>query len=320
MERYTRLNKFLVEEISFQEPDRALFGHSSLKIAGGLVPDFTEREKDIFTKKVASFYNEVKFPNYDDMEDYGSLIDKGQNNSLAYRLNEDIGWNKDILELGCGTGQLSLFLARGKRTVCAVDLSLGSLLLGERFRKKNDISDVFFMRSDVFDLKFKKDSFDVVISNGVLHHTKNPRQALKNLVEVLKPGGHIVLGLYHRYGRILTRLKQKLTKLVGKKIYFFDRTSRTMSSSAKKFAWVEDQFFNPHESLHLPAEIMDWFNEVNLSFVNLLPFYDIDDTSIFETKNIPSKAAQILHDASLSFNKSQILEGGFFIIVGKKNT
>ena len=44
-----------------------------------------------------------------------------------------------VLEVGCGTGQLSLFLSRYKREIYSVDLSIGSLELGERFRKKNNI-------------------------------------------------------------------------------------------------------------------------------------------------------------------------------------
>ena len=85
---------------------------------------------------MSDFYNEIKFPNYDDLEDYASLYDKGKNNLFTKRLDEEIGYGKNILELGCGTGQLSLFLSSSARKICAVDISDSSLITGEEFRKK----------------------------------------------------------------------------------------------------------------------------------------------------------------------------------------
>ena len=59
-----------------------------------------------------------------------------------------------------------------------------------------------FEASDIFDYK-DANKYDLVVSLGVLHHTKSARQAFKELVKVTKPGGYIVIGLYHKYGRII---------------------------------------------------------------------------------------------------------------------
>ena len=66
-----------------------------------------------FFFQVLNFYLnlEVQFPNYDDFETYSSLYDKGINNLFTKRLDEELGYGTKILELGCGTGQLSLFLS-----------------------------------------------------------------------------------------------------------------------------------------------------------------------------------------------------------------
>ena len=103
-----------------------------------------------------------------------------------------------VLEVGCGTGQLSLFLSRYQRKIFSIDLAIKSLELGENFRKKNQIENVFFLRMNVFNLLFINEFFDVIISNGVLHHTENPKLAFLELTKHLKKGGHIVIGLYHR--------------------------------------------------------------------------------------------------------------------------
>ena len=125
------------------------------------------------------------------------------------------------------------------------------------------------MKMDVFDLKFKKNYFDFTISNGVLHHTKDARKAFKSLVEVTKPGGFIVIGLYHKYGRFFTKVKQKMARLLGKKIFLFDKTSLKIKSKDKRNAWVTDQFLNPHETLHLPSETMQWFKAVSYTHLTL---------------------------------------------------
>ena len=169
---------------------------------------------------------------------------------------------------------------------------------------------------DVFDLKFKKDTFDYTISNGVLHHTKDAKEAFKCLVKVTKPGGIIVIGLYHKYGRFFTRLKQNIAKLIGDKIFLFDRNSIKIKSKEKRNAWVTDQFLNPHETLHTPKETLKWFEEEEVDFLNLIPHSDLLEKPLFEKRDIPSlsKFKEIL----LTFNRTQIQEGGFFVIIGKK--
>mgnify|MGYP002835833334 CR=1 FL=1 len=280
------------------------------------IPNFIVNDLDPLTDKMSDFYNQVQFPNYDNCEDYASLYDKGMNSLFTKKLDSEIGYGTKILELGCGTGQLSLFLSRSNREIFAVDISNSSLKLGENFRRRHEINNTYFMKMDVFDLKFKKNTFDYTVSNGVLHHTKDAEEAFKCLVKVTKPGGILVIGLYHKYGRTLTRVKQKLAKIVGDKISYFDKTSRKMTSEAKKKAWVKDQFMNPHETLHTPNETLKWFEENNVEFLNLIPHYNIIDQNLFKKNEKPK--INFLDDFLMAFNTAQIKEGGFFIMVGRK--
>jgi len=279
-------------------------------------PNFTLNQLDKLTALVADFYNEVKFPNYAQFDDYASLFDKGKANLFTRKLDEELGWNINILEVGCGTGQLSLFLGRGLRRICAIDISIGSLILGECFRKRHDIGNVYFMGMDVFDLKFKRNSFDIVISNGALHHTKDPKTALRNIVEVTKPGGLIIIGLYHRYGRISTVIKQKIAHIIGNKIKYFDQTLKNLKGEEKQYAWMQDQFFNPHETLNIPKEILLWFDENDIEFMNLVPHFDIENENLLQKRDKPSLT--FFKEFLMMFNKVQIAEGGFFVIIGRK--
>ena len=315
MNRFKSLEDSFNESIIFTE-ENIIMDQIKLNYIDDGIPNFIVNDLDPLTDKISAFYNDVQFPNYDDCEDYASLYDKGINNIFTKKLDEEIGYGTRVLELGCGTGQLSLFLSRSNREIFAIDISNSSLKLCENFRRRHEINNAFFMKMNVFDLKFNQNTFDYVISNGVLHHTKNAEEAFKCLVEVTKPGGILVIGLYHKYGRFLTRFKQKLTKIIGYKIAYFDKTSRKIKSKAKKKAWIKDQFMNPHETLHTPNETLEWFKENNVEFLNLIPHYNIQDQSLFKKNKKPK--ISFLDDLLMAFNVTQIQEGGFFIIIGRK--
>lgn len=315
LKRYESIKSSFKEELLCQD-NQIKLENLNINLINGEIPNFINEDLDELTNKMSNFYDEVKFPNYDDCEDYASLHDKGTSNSFTSRLDQELDYGIKILELGCGTGQLSLFLARGNREVYGVDISNGSLLLGEKFRKENSIDNAFFMKMDVFDLKFKKNSFDFTVSNGVLHHTKDAREAFKKLVEVTKPGGLIVIGLYHKYGRFLTTIKQKIAKVIGKKIFILDQNALKIKSKDKRNAWVTDQFLNPHETLHTPKETLKWFEEEDVDFVNLIPHCDNQEIDIFQKRPKPSLSK--IDEILMTINPRQIQEGGFFVIIGRK--
>ena len=139
---------------------------------------------------------------------------------------------------------------------------------------------------------------------------------LEKLVKVLKPGGIIVIGLYHKYGRTVTRIKQLLAKLFSQRIQIFDRKSMNIKSKEKRNAWVRDQFLNPHETLHTPKEVLKWFDESEIEFMNLIPHFDITKNKVIKQNLLPNLSR--LKEILLAFNSTQIEEGGFFIIIGKK--
>ena len=282
------------------------------------IPNFFLDDDSTITNRQGKFYNEVLFPNYDDFDDFSALLDKGSRSLFTKMLDGELPYNSKILELGCGTGQLSIYLSRFNRQIHGVDISKGSLKLGEKFRKENSREKVFFSRMNVFNLIFKKNYFDCIVSNGVLHHTKDAKLAFANLTEHLKPGGHIVIGLYHKYGRLITNIKQAVSPYLGDKIRFFDKTLRTMKNKKKKIAWKMDQFFNPHETSHTLLELIEWFDDHGIEYVNSIPFDFHDGNKLFGQRERPSPIRLRLTEPLLAFSAKQIREGGFFVIIGKK--
>ncbi len=298
-------NRFRDQDIFFNKFDK--------------IHDLFLDDKNKITNDQSEFYNDVKFPNYDDIDDFGSLIDKASKSLFAKKLDDELNYNSKILEAGCGTGQLSIFLSRYNRQVFGIDLSKGSLLEAENFLNKNNIKNVYLFRMNIFKLLFEDNYFDYIISNGVLHHTHNPKLAFSMLTKKLKKHGYIIIGLYHKYGRFVQKLRQNLIKIFGPKLRILDRRFSENISQKKKYAWFLDQYKNPSETVHTLEEVLNWFKENNISYISSIPFDFDNEKPLLDESNIKLPKNLFLKEISLTFNLRQIYEGGFFIVIGKKN-
>jgi SAM-dependent methyltransferase len=102
-----------------------------------------------------------------------------------------------LLEVGCGMGTDLLQFARGGAKVTGVDLTPRSIEISRRhlavYGERGD-----FAITDGENLPFADESFDIVYSNGVLHHTPNTAGAVREVQRVLRPGGQAKVMLYHR--------------------------------------------------------------------------------------------------------------------------
>jgi ubiquinone/menaquinone biosynthesis C-methylase UbiE len=104
---------------------------------------------------------------------------------------------KDVLEVGCGSGIAVQLFAEAGANVTAVDLTPWAVAT-TRSRL-----DAFGLEADVFEadgeqLPLNDDAFDLVFSWGVIHHSTDMERALSELVRVCRPGGEVVIMVYHR--------------------------------------------------------------------------------------------------------------------------
>jgi SAM-dependent methyltransferase len=273
------------------------------------------------TERVKAFYEETPFPNYDDHDSVRSLIEKSRQGLYARALDAAIPYNSSVLEVGCGTGQLSNFLGVACRRVVGADLCLNSLRLAENFRREQNLDRVRFVQMNLFRLPFQPQQFDVILCNGVLHHTSDPRRGFDGLLPLLKPGGHIIIGLYNTYGRLMTDVRRgafRLTRGAGK---WIDPYLRSVSmSQEKRRAWFADQYQHPHESKHTMGEVLRWFEESGLVFVRGVPSVtnreeDLESAGLFAPSGSGSTWSRLCVQTRQIVAGSR--EGGFFIMIGK---
>ena len=106
--------------------------------------------------------------------------------------------DKNVLEVGCGAGSHSALFARHGAHVTAVDLTTSRVrATAAKFALLGADADICrTLQADAEALPFTDESFDIVYSNGVLHHTNDTERALNEVFRVLKPGGRAVIMLY----------------------------------------------------------------------------------------------------------------------------
>ena len=285
---------------------------------------FSYKIENNITKNVTSFYNIKPFPNYDDSDNKATILNKGNKNYLAKQFKDFVGFKKKVLEVGCGTGQLSMYFSIGTNNqIVALDPTIESLRLANKFALENNIKNVNLVNADIFDEVLKDDYFDFVWTNGVLHHTKDPKKAFEITVKSLKNEGYILVGLYNKLGRIRTKIRKYLYKIFGKRVVLFlDPVLRNIKSGSPDQidAWIRDQYEHPVESVHTIDEVLSWFNENKVKFISSVPHCTIDlnyENNLFSKQKKGNLFYRWLNQFLMIFNFLGD-DGGLFVLIGKK--
>jgi SAM-dependent methyltransferase len=105
--------------------------------------------------------------------------------------------NLRVLEIGCGLGTDGAQFAQAGADYTGIDLTEAAIDLSRRRFELFNLPGKFRI-ADAEQLDFPNDSFDVVYSHGVLHHTPDTAAAVREIHRVVRPGGRAIVMLYHR--------------------------------------------------------------------------------------------------------------------------
>jgi SAM-dependent methyltransferase len=101
---------------------------------------------------------------------------------------------KDVLDAGCGSGRWSWAMSKLGARVHAMDLTAaGPEALAEEIGSRDDVR---IAQGDLYRPPFPPQSFDYVMSWGVLHHTKSTREGFRSVARLVKPGGTLYVMVY----------------------------------------------------------------------------------------------------------------------------
>jgi ubiquinone/menaquinone biosynthesis C-methylase UbiE len=97
-----------------------------------------------------------------------------------------------ILDVGCGTGELSLLFSEMGHKVTGIDISKNMLKVAKTKAKSLKV-DVIFEEGDAENPGYEASSFDIVFNRHLLWTLPNPKMAVENWRKVLKTGGKVVI-------------------------------------------------------------------------------------------------------------------------------
>lgn len=258
------------------------------------------------THGVQDFYTDAPFPNYNHFDNIGVFVQRAREGVYARLLSEQIPMNSRVLEVGCGTGQLSNYLAATTMArIYAADMTPASLALGRKFATDNGLSGIKFLQMNLFRPCIRPGSMDIVISNGVLHHTYDTYKAFRSIATLVKPGGYIVVGLYNKIGRLRTDLRRQLLKLFGERALILDPHLRKDHSPEKRRAWINDQYLHPCERKHSMSELLHWFDDSGFDFISSIPKilgnFSVGER-LFERQNPGTPTDRIMAELGMLFS------------------
>jgi len=191
-----------------------------------------------------------------------------------------------LIDVGCGTGHRVMPLAKhfGAREYVGLDHSSASLAVARTLATELDLN-ATLQEADLFALPFPDASFDIVISQGVLHHTSDPWRGFRELVRICRPGGFVNIFLYNKWNHWRHNLqKARVNRLAGDDLekrfavahrWYGAKPVEQMTPS--DIAGFFDQYCHPHKSDHTVEETLTEFAAAGLEYWGSYPPLRIRD-------------------------------------------
>lgn len=133
-----------------------------------------------FWDKMANYYDRVEKK---DELTYIKIIEK----TKKYLKINDV-----VLDYGCGTGLISNEIADNVKVIHAIDISSKMIEIAKKKADGRKIENIDYAHSTIFDERYKRCSFDVILVFYILHLLEDPHKVMQRINELLKPGGLII--------------------------------------------------------------------------------------------------------------------------------
>ncbi len=124
-----------------------------------------------------------------------------------------INRDEQILDIGCGAGVdtiLAAIIVGPKGSVVGVDIVPEMIVRAESNLQMMDLDNVNFQKVSGENLSFSDDTFDVVISNGVINLIPDKEAAMSDIIRVLKPAGRLMVADQTAAGSVQKDIKARL--------------------------------------------------------------------------------------------------------------
>ena len=235
--------------------------------------------------KVLAFYSHLAFNRHGSAQAQAASIRKHDAIDSYPVLRPLLRRGAQVLDVGCGTG----WFANGMRlrypaAVTGIDFNPAATAFAEEVAESLAV-DTDFETANLFTYDPGR-RFDVITSIGALHHTGDCHGAIRRIAaDLLAPGGHFFIGLYHRHGRAPFLEHFEALRADGAdEEALFERYRRLHPRSTDEThlrSWFRDQVLHPHETQHTLAEMLPVLSSAGLvlTSTSLNAFAPIKDLS-----------------------------------------
>ncbi len=267
---------------------------------------------------VLAFYKELPF-NYAGAAEIQADAIRAHDQLDAYPvLKPLLRRGVEVLDAGCGAGWLvnTLSYHFGAK-VTGIDFNPIALAQGRAVAQLLNVASRF-EEADLFAYRRER-PFDLVISIGVLCVTNNCLEGIRHLCRLLlEPGGHLFIGLYHRYGRqpILDHFARLRDRGADEDALFteFRRLHANILDETHLRSWFRDQILHPHETLHTMREMMPVLDDEGMSLIA---------TSVNGFQPLPPLDRLYAMERTLGFTtvenlRNGVFTPGFFVFLARK--
>ena len=191
---------------------------------------------------VKQFYDQLQFPGTYTLAGLDYHSPKIRNPYLKI-IDQQLYPGCSVLDVGCGTGLISNLFARKYPDSQFIGIDFAdSVNYAVDFSHTHAINNVQFAQQDLLHYT-TAEQYNVVICQGVLHHISDYHFAAAQLMQLVKPGGRLIVSVYHPWGKI------------AKKIFKINYKNNIL---------YQDQENHPYETTFTPAQIKSMFSKFKL--------------------------------------------------------
>jgi len=180
------------------------------------------------------------------------LLEPGQSFQLWSRALGRLLPRWDVADLGCGTGSLSVEIARWARSVLAIDNNPDAVIAARERAGREEARNVEFVAADLHDFTTRR-RFDLVVASQSLHFLDDPTRVIRNARKLLKKGGRLLVL------ELLPHGEEWVRERLGHRYLGFDPAELAATFEAEGFASIISEMLpsgsSPFRPFLLCAEV-----------------------------------------------------------------
>ena len=197
---------------------------------------------------------------------------------------------KAVLDAGCGGGRYAMVAAEAGAVVHGADLSVAVDHAADTLA---DAPNALVVQADLRRLPYRTESFDLVFSNGVLHHSPDTKEAFDAIATLVKPGGRLSVWVYRRnwwpQEIVNSGLRRRTVGMRPARLERLSRVGAVVGGVPGLRRWLNhlvpfsnhpvwenrvcdtfDWYSPQYQHHHTPAELRRWFAEAGFGNVREL--------------------------------------------------